>query len=1066
MAMRHIRSLLGAAGIAVVLAAGLAAADEAVSVNELMDRTIALVEAGRLTEAEPIARQAVAAAQGLFGENHPDTGIAMAELAGILHRLERLEEAERLYRRILAIFETAAPGDGHGLATALNNLAEALRRLNRLDEAEETHRRALALYERILPEGHPDIGGSLNNLAGVVQQAGRFGEAEDLFRRALAIREAALPQNDPLVALSLTNLAVVLQHLNALDEAERLHRRALAIYEAALADDHPTIAVSLNNLASVLWNLGRYAEAERIHRRALALRERVLPPDHPDLASSLSNLASVLQNLGRHEEAERLDRRALAIYEEALPADHPDIAAVLNNLAMVLQRLERFEEAAALHRRALAIREAGLPADHPLIALSLSNLASVLQNLGVLDEAEAMHRRALAIQERALPQNHPDLAQGLENLSIFLGAWRGGFAEALALLDRAANILAARENRATVAFRGWRERAFFRNAFGEAIWLSEDEGWQDTLKQARRGAFLDLQWERTGGAGGAIAAATARAQADPDVASLARERDRILAQIARLDDMFVSVSSDSGTSREERARRLPALRAEAEAARLRLAALDQEIAQRFPAYSELAEGAPLAASEAVSLLAPDEVLVSITPFSEHGLLFVYGAEGGKYAPLAGAADAAVLAARLRCSAAGRLDPACADLGAAATSGADVAAADDIRGAKALQRRAGTGNEVFDLDLAHELYDRLFPEEVRDFLRGRKLIIVPAPELMGLPWHLLVTEAPQAGWRDSGVGRTQAYREAKWLFQDHPSITLLPTLASLRALRSASPERAAADRAFLGVGDPVIGRNAAERDAPPMDCGAQASVPVTGAGPVLARQAGAAPAALFAGATDDAGFGLADAGLVRSQPRLADTRCELAAVAASLGEAGGTDLLFGADATEARLRELDAGGELSRYRVLHFATHGLLGGELGFGEPGLVLTPPETASAHDDGILTASEIATLTLAADWVVLSACNTAAGSEADAEALSGLARSFFYAGARSLLVSSWPVYSPAAVELTTRAFAAMAEDPRLGRAEALAIAMRETLAGARTEQAAHPSYWGPFFLVGEGEK
>ena len=588
----------------------------------------------------------------------------------------------------------------------------------------------------------------------------------------------------------------------------------------------------------------------------------------------------------------------------------------------------------------------------------------------------------------------------------------------------------------------------------------------DALKAARRGAFLDVQWERTGGAGGAIAAATARAQADPDVAMLARERDSLLAEIARLDGMFVSLSSGPGMSREERARSLPALRADAEAARRRLAEVDQEIARRFPAYAELAEGAPLTATEAVTLLAPDEVLVSITPFGEHGLFFAYSADGGQYTQLAGATDAAVLAARLRCSAAGRLDPACATIESAVVAASpDGASGGNVRGAQALQMRSTGTGEAFDLDLARDLYQRLFPQDVRGFLRGKKLIIAPAPELMNLPWHLLVTEAPPAGWNVSSASRTRAYREAKWLFQSHPSMTVLPTIASLRALRSAAPDRAAADLTFLGVGDPVIGRTAAERDAPPMECGAQAPILVAEAGSALARSAGSTPAALFAGARDGDGFGLADADLVRSQPRLADTRCELAAVANSLGETGdGTDLMFGADATEARLRELDASGELSRYRVLHFATHGLLGGELGLGEPGLVLTPPELASAHDDGILTASEIATLTLAADWVVLSACNTAAGSEADAEALSGLARSFFYAGARSLLVSSWPIYSPAAVDITTRAFAAMNVKPDIGRAEALTMAMRDTLANARTEQTAHPSYWGPFFFVGEG--
>ena len=80
---------------------------------------------------------------------------------------------------------------------------------------------------------------------------------------------------------------------------------------------------------------------------------------------------------------------------------------------------------------------------------------------------------------------------------------------------------------------------------------------------------------------------------------------------------------------------------------------------------------------------------------------------------------------------------------------------------------------------------------------------------------------------------------------------------------------------------------------------------------------------------------------------------------------------------------------------------------GNSEPGLILTPPAEASEEDDGYLSASEIAGLKLDADWVILSACNTAAGGAQGAEALSGLARAFFYAQARALLVSHWEVNS-----------------------------------------------------------
>ena len=166
------------------------------------------------------------------------------------------------------------------------------------------------------------------------------------------------------------------------------------------------------------------------------------------------------------------------------------------------------------------------------------------------------------------------------------------------------------------------------------------------------------------------------------------------------------------------------------------------------------------------------------------------------------------------------------------------------------------------------------------------------------------------------------------------------------------------------------------------------------------------------------------------------------------------------ATETQVKSMD----LTPFNALAFATHGLVAGDLkGLAEPALVLTPPAQGSAQDDGLLTAGEISQLKLNADWVILSACNTAAADGTPgAEGLSGLAKAFFYAGARSLLVSHWAVSSEAAVALTTGMFAEHAKGA--SKAEALRRSMLALMQRTDKPYYAHPMFWAPFVVVGEG--
>jgi CHAT domain-containing protein len=326
---------------------------------------------------------------------------------------------------------------------------------------------------------------------------------------------------------------------------------------------------------------------------------------------------------------------------------------------------------------------------------------------------------------------------------------------------------------------------------------------------------------------------------------------------------------------------------------------------------------------------------------------------------------------------------------------------------------------FDVVAAHRLYQLLVAPVAGGLGGVTHLITVPAGPLLSLPLAVLVTKA-------GAPADPTDYRQVPWLAREF-AISVLPSTGSLRDLRRVAG-RSSAPRPFIGFGDPLF-------------AGVQGDNRSMAAMGSLCRQGEPM-----------------DADLVRALPRLPETAQELAQIARSLG-ADASAVVLGGQVTETNLRTMD----LSQYRVVAFATHGLLPGELRCkAEPALALTPPATASATDDGLLDAGEVAQLRLDADWVVLSACNTAGpDGKLGGESLSGLARAFFYAGARALLVSHWAVASQATVALTTGMFQAYGRDPALGRAEAL---RRSQTSLWSQQETSHPLFWAPFTVVGDG--
>jgi tetratricopeptide (TPR) repeat protein/CHAT domain-containing protein len=1056
--------------------------DVAQSLNNLAE--LYRVE-GRYPEAEPLVKRALAIREKALGPEHPDVAQSLANLAALHGVQGRNAEAELLSQRALAIREKALGPEHPDVAQSLANLAALHGVQGRYAEIESLLRRALAIREKALGPEHPDVAQSLATLGVLYGDRGRYAEAEPLVKRALAIREKALGPEHPDVAQSLNNLASLCFNQGRYAEAEPLNKRALAIVEKALGPEHFQVGATLNNLAFLYREQGRYAEAEPLYKRALAIVEKALGAENTGLATTLNNLALLYGFQGRYAEAEPLYKRALAIIEKALGPEHPAVAPALNNLTIVYRAQDRYAEAEPLVKRALAIFEKVFAPEHPFVAITLMNLANLYRDQGRYTEAEPVYTRALAIFATAYGPQHPAVASALGHRAVLALAQRD-WEQAADYWRRATEIIERRAERGlTDSERGSVKGEATRNgsSFLGLIKMTDRLAPKRHGDRARLGReiFETAQWAQASEAATSLTQMAARsAVGNPALAVLVRERQDLVGEWLSKDKQLITAKSEAPARRNPEAER--SLSDRLASIDGRLSAIDGQLAKDFPDYSTLVKPTPLSVTDVQALLGYNEALVLFLdtdewfrPTPEETFIWVITKSDMRWVKSElGTKALSEHVAALRCG----LDATFWD---DATDWPKTTEEQVQQRARQIERRQRCEGLVkapprpelvgfaqfealpFDAARAHALYKALF-DQIADLIEGKHLLIVPSGPLTSLPFSVLVTDAPKAP-----IPATLAeYRSIAWLGTRQP-ITVLPSVSSLQALR-AYAKTGHATRPLLGIGNPLLqgqpdlyavdadrGMRAAENQVCPQQ---------PARAPLQVADAPGMPTAGFQSVFRGAHVDIAK---VREWPPLPETADELCQIRARLGVPE-SDILLGARATEGAIKDLSSSGRLAEYQIVHFATHGALSGQVeGSAEPGLILTPPPEGTTdpqaleRDDGYLTASEIAALKLNADWVILSACNTAAGTNKHAEALSGLARAFFYAGARALLLSHWEVGSNTAVALTTRAYDVLKSRPEIGRAEAMRISMYDAVASGPPWQA-HPSQWAPFVVVGEG--
>jgi len=992
-------------------------------------RTAEFYAQGRFQAAEPVAREAVDLTRAEFGEASPIFAYSLLSLGRTLRELDRHDEAERLMLRALSINERTL-GAGHStIAINLNNLALLYEKVGRLAAAEPLYRRALEIRRAADGPEHPGVAATMNNLAALYRAQGRLKDAETNFAEALRLLEKAHNGRHADVAAAANNLAEVMRAQGRYREAEPLLRRAVETWRETLGADHPSVAAGLSNLADLLKTQGRYDEAEELLKQSISIRERRLGLEHTDVAIGLNNLASLYRSQGRLAEAERIYRRSLAIREKAFGPDHPDVARVLNNIARVYRGQRRWSEAEPLFLRALAIWEKSLGPEHPDVGYCLDNLARVYRALNRPADAQAALSRSIAIWEKTFGPDHPDFARALATFAE-LKASQQDYAGAVELQNRALAIdegvfggehpslaeklddLAAyllgldRLDESLSAAR--RAVAILKRRLSEAP--TDDSDVRLSEQRAVRDTFFRL-----------IALAERAAQKTPERADILFSESFESGQLAAASATSRAISRMSARLAAGNGDLATAVR-ERQDLSVRWSQLDQELTRALampPARRDLARESELRREMTGAVAALGRIEADLDRrFPEYGELAAQRpiSAGEARALLRPGEALLVYVVGDRESFAWLVTPEDQQLVRLTANRAQLE--QDVRLLRyaldsTLLAPGATAQDLpqFDTRLSHRIYRSIlapFESELRDV---KRLIVVSDGALQKIPFSVLVTEPTER------LPRSFAdYRAVPWLV-NRMAISHLPAVSSLRALRGFERPPAGSEP-LIGVGDPVL---------------------TGGGGAIGARR------------IDQ----------VRAMAPLPEAKEELSRIAEAL-RADPSALMLGARASERLLRTTD----LSRARVVAFATHGLMAGELpGLREPALVLSPPDQPlDESDDGLLTATEIAELKLAAEWVILSACNTAAGDAEQAEGFSGLARAFFYAGTRAMLVSHWPVESDAAVRLTTRTFERLREGASTTRAEAVQGAMLDMIADRSRPELAHPLFWAPFVVVGEG--
>jgi CHAT domain-containing protein/Tfp pilus assembly protein PilF len=889
-----------------------------------------------------------------------------------------------------------AMGDRRNAATTLYGLGTVYYSFGDMQKALEEFNGVLPIVRAVGDRNMEAI--TLGQIGLIYLSSGDVQKALDIYNECLPIRRALSDRSGE--ANMLHGIGMCHMQIGEMQKALDNYNEALLI-KRALGDRRQEANI-LTNIGSIYKSLGEEQKALDKYNEALPIFRRV--GDRSGEATTINNIGEAYRSLGETQKALEKYSEALSIFRTA--GDRLGEAATLNSIGVAYRTLGEMQKALDKLNEALPLRRAA--GDRRGEAVTLSNIGLVYQSLGELQEAQEKYNEALPILRAAVDRNGEAdtllrIAQAEQK--------RGNLTQARQTIEQAVGLIESlRTNIASQALRASyfaSRREFFESYIDVLMQMHKENpatGFDAVAlavsERARARSLLELLKE-------------ARADIRQGVDSLLLERERSLQQLLNAK----AAAQVALLNRKHTPAQAEAFAKEIASITIEYDELRAQIRERSPRYAALTQPQPLNLTEIQQrVLDPDTLLLEYLLGEKSSYLFV------------------VSQTSLTC----RQLPKRSEIEAATRPVYELLTAPQPRPSEAAtERQARTAEARANYWTQAAELSRMLLGPVASQLGRKRLAIVADGALQYIPFAALPAPSPgNDGGRNSGA-------ELQPLFVEH-EIVSLPSASTLATLRRETAGRKPAEKSLAVLADPVftnddtrvrrdVGKAGAKEKTRSADSGETdiVSLQMTRSG----RETG-----VIGG---EGGFG-----------RLISTRHEAAAISVLVPERERMQALdFEASRTTA-LRP-----ELSEYRNIHFATHGMLNNihpELS----GIVLSLVDEGGRQQDGFLRLQDIYNLKLQAELVALSACQTGLGKEIKGEGLVGLTRGFMYAGAPRVVASLWKVDDRATSELMKRFYQGMLGAERLRPAEALRQAQ---LSFWKEKRWREPYYWAAFVLQGE---